>query len=1017
VITPYHRAVARRLVSPTVVGRTQELASLERALQGAIDGAPVHRLVAGEAGVGKSRLVGEVATSAAERGVRVITGSCADIGDGGVPYGPIVQALRDVVRRLDDEARAAVFGPSVRELARLIPALDPGATQATSGPADAAHARLLDAILGSLQRLAEREPILFIIEDLHWADPATRETIAFLIRQIESDRIVLVMTFRADELHRRHPLLPWLAEMARNQHVERVDLVRLDADETYDLLRSILGEAPSGPLAEQIHDRSDGNPFFIEELVGTGSDREGRIPQTLREVLLARIVDLPPGAQTVVGVAAVAGRQVDHGLLATVAGMEDVAFLDSLRTAIEHQILVVGASSFGSERDYAFRHALLQEAAYDDLLPGERVRLHRAYAEALAERGSGGGALAAGYFAELAYHWSAAREDRRAFEVSVRAGEAAASAFAFADAQRHDERALELWSTIDDPEALVGIDRVTLLDRTALATWLAGDARRAVSLRRDVVAALSPAEDPIRLGFALQQLGRVLWANAETEQALEATESAVSVMPAEPPTAELARVLAGYGQLLMLVDRWSESMDQCRQAVAMAREVGARQPEGHALNTLGLGLATAGRCDESEAAFEAALAIAEEISDADDIGRGYVNLTEARFACGDKEGAVAAVREGIAITDSMGMARTYGRFIRENGICYNFELGDWPEAQRLADTSIATMSRERHQTRYGLTNWIPLLVATGDLRADGFIEELRGLIDGYLVETQFNIPFRVADAEAALWRSDPEAALAAISTGLVEVADKQWPRFHLRLFRLGIRAAADLAEIARARRDVVGETAARRRGDELWATFLSVIEDSRSRQGGQAAAENEAEFSTTTAERLRLRGEPSAEAWGQTAELWSGRVNPYNQAYALWRQAEAALADGDRTTATTAIVEAQAIADALGAVPLRAAIGSLAGRSRIDLSTVQDGADESPDTVPAMAADPFGLTPRERDVLPLLVHGRTNRQIAETLFISQNTAGVHVSNIIGKLGASSRTEAAGIAARLGLGVD
>src|SRR4029079_854538 len=260
---------------------------------------------------------------------------------------------------------------------------------------------------------------------------------------------------------------------------------RLDAGATHALLAAILEASPSPDLVEQIHRRSDGNPFFVEELLGAGTDTEGgRLPPTLREVLLARIVALPEHAQTVIGVAAVAGGRVDHALLAHVAGLSGTDLLAVLRAAVGSQILVAaGSVRDGAAGDYEFRHALLQEAAYDDLLPGERQRLHRAFAEPLAARGAGSGAIAAGHWGELAYHWSAARDEPRAFEASVRAGGAAARAFAFADARRHDERALESWAMVDDPEALAGIDRVELLGRAAEAAWLAGDARRGVALR------------------------------------------------------------------------------------------------------------------------------------------------------------------------------------------------------------------------------------------------------------------------------------------------------------------------------------------------------------------------------------------------------------------------------------------------------------------------------------------------------------------------------------------------------
>ncbi|MFL5676364.1 MAG: AAA family ATPase [Chloroflexota bacterium] len=1002
----------RRLVSPTLVGRATEFAAMGRALDGAMAGAPVHQLVAGEAGVGKSRLVTETASLAVARGMRVLVGGCADVGHGGVPYGPIVEAVRTLVRTLEPEILDAVVGGARADLARLVPMLGGAGDGDTRPQSETLQPRLFDAILGVLQRLAEIQPVVFVVEDLHWADPATRESISYLIRQLRGDRVLLIMTFRSDELHRRHPLLPWLAELDRSGLVERVDLDRLDPTATHALLAAILDAPPSTEFVAQIHQRSGGNPFFVEELLGAGSDGGGgRLPPTLREVLFARIVALPECAQTVIGVAAVAGGRVDHDILAQVAGLADEDLLDGLRDAVGSHVLVTGPAGAGG--DYEFRHALLQEAAYDDLLPGERQRLHRAFAEALSARTPGKGAIAAGHWGELAYHWAAARDESRAFEASVRAGEAAARAFAFADARRHDERALESWTTVGDPEAVAGIDRVELLGRAAEAAWLAGDSRRGVALRREAVATLGPEADPIRLGGALERLGRALWVNTETEAALEAHERAMAIMPTKPPTPELARVLSGYGQILMLLDRWTESLELCERAVAIAREVGARQVEGHALNTLGLDLSVVGRCADSLAASDAALAIAREVADADDIGRGYVNRAVSIRFCGDVRGAADAIREGIAATDEVGVTRTYGAFVRANGVVYAYELGDWAEANRLAEESVALVTAGTPLRRYGLARWVPLLVAEGDPRAEPLLEELRGMVEGFPLETQFATPLRLATAEAALWHGDPDAAFATTNQALDESRDREWPRDHLRLFRMGMRAVADRAEVARARRDASAEHAAVEDGRALWDTVAPFVSERYARRSGLAADEIVAEIATTHAEYGRLRRDPSATAWVEAASRWERRGNAYLVAYCGWRIAEARLIEGDRTGAGTALAEAHAIATRLGAAPLRAALEGLAARSRLEL------AGELPLPAPATPdapGDPFGLTRRERDVLPLLVKGRTNRQIAEELFISENTAGVHVSNILGKLGASSRTEAAGIAARLGLGL-
>jgi DNA-binding CsgD family transcriptional regulator/tetratricopeptide (TPR) repeat protein len=1010
-MNPYDPPMAGRFLSPTLVGRAQELEALARALERAAAGEPVHQLIGGEAGVGKSRLVREASLMAGARGTRVLIGGCADIGDGGVPYGPIVEALRSLVRDLPEADLEPIVGHGRADLARLLPSL--GAAADSAVQTEFLQPRLLDAVLGVFQRLSEASPVLFIVEDLHWADPASREAIAFLVRQLRTDRVLVVMTFRTDELQRRHPLLPWLAEVGRSGRVDRLDLARLDLIETGELLAAIQGEPPASDLVDQIHRRSDGNPFFVEELLGAGASASGGpLPPTLRDVLLARIVALPEDAQAIVRVAAVAGRRVDHDLLARVALMPESQLVNALRTAVGRQVLVTGSAGDEKAGDYGFRHALLQEAAYDDLLPGERQRLHRAFAEALAERSAGTGAIAAGHWAELAYHWAAARDDRRAFEASIRAGDAAERAFAFADSRRHDERALEIWSTIEDAETLAGLDRLSLIDRAADAAWLSGDGRRAATLRREAVAELRAGKDRVRLGTALERLGRALWFNGEVAAAIDAHEEALAVLPADRPTPELARALGGYAQILMLTDRWPEARDRAGKAVAMARNVGARQAEGHALCSLGLVLAALAQPAESEAALHGAIAIALEIEDADDVGRGYTNLVAARRYNGDLEGSLVAAREGIEAADRFGLTHTYGSFIRENGIVAAFELGRWAEADDLARDSIEIPHAGRQPFRYGLVRWLPLLIARGDERSGPRLRDLAELVEGFVVEGQFHGPFRIHAAEAALWAGDPTTALASIRKGIADLADPRGLWYEIRLFRVGMRAAAEMAETARARRDRAAERAAIEAGDGLWSTLEPILAGARAAQQGLAAAETEAEVATTEAERARLRRRPAADAWRQAADLWEARSNPYVEAYCRFRLAEAHLGAGDRAAAGAALRAAHGEATRLGARPLLAEIAALAARARIDLAGA--GADTPPEPR-AADEDPFGLTRRERDVLPLLVLGRTNRQIAEALFISENTAGVHVSNILGKLGAATRTEAAGIAARLGLG--
>ena len=304
-----------------------------------------------------------------------------------------------------------------------------------------------------LRRLAAVAPVLVLIEDVHWSDPATRETLGFLVRTLRSERVLVAMTLRSDELHRRHPALPWLGELERTGRMQRLSLSRLTKDQTAALLEAIEGVPTDPDLVARIHRRSDGNPFFIEELLlAEAEPSAGGLPSTLREILLARLASVPEDVHHVLGVVAVAGRRIDHDLLVAIAGAADSPdrLEAGLRAAIASQILVVDTPPQGSE-GYAFRHALLAEVAYDELLPGERRRLHRECALALEAHPSASAASKAAHRAELAHHWAAARDDERAFAASLAAAEAAGEAFAFETAHAQYERALDLWPDVADP--------------------------------------------------------------------------------------------------------------------------------------------------------------------------------------------------------------------------------------------------------------------------------------------------------------------------------------------------------------------------------------------------------------------------------------------------------------------------------------------------------------------------------------------------------------------------------------
>ena len=361
--TSIMEVVLRRVTCPTFVGRSDELSVLDSALARASEGIPAFAFVAGESGVGKSRLVAEFEAHAREAGVQVLVGHCLELGGTTFPYAPLVEALRPLGESLPD---------------------------ATSQP------HVFEALL---TRLDELGPVALVIEDLHWADPSTRDFLTFLVRSARTESLCLLVTYRSDELHRRHPLRPVLAELERAPGVERIGLERFTRAEVAEQLAGILDDAPDVALADRLYARGQGNALYTEELLAASADGPGELPATLRDALLGRFERLPAAAQEVLRAASVAERPMSHALLEAILPPGDV--LAGAREAVAHQLLVTQPDG-----TYAFRHALVGEAIYEDLLPGERTALHAALGRAIeADPSLLGDAHAAAVPAELACHW------------------------------------------------------------------------------------------------------------------------------------------------------------------------------------------------------------------------------------------------------------------------------------------------------------------------------------------------------------------------------------------------------------------------------------------------------------------------------------------------------------------------------------------------------------------------------------------------------------------------------------
>ncbi|CAM5390573.1 LuxR family transcriptional regulator [Streptomyces purpurascens] len=436
-------------------------------------------LVAGDAGVGKTRVLNEMAGRAAASGMTVVTGHCVDLGDVGLPYLPFTEILG--VLAADERFAGVLAAHPVVE--RLLGA-------GTGGVRDVdGRLRLFEGMAGLLADVADVAPLLLVLEDLHWADQSSRDLLRFLLgRGVLRHRLAVLASYRADDLHRRHPLRPLLAELIRLPAVERLELRPLaDPDVALGLVRALEDRPLPDTTVRRIVERAEGNAFYAEELLAATDSEPAGVPGGLADVLLIRFEQLSDTAQQVLRTAAVAGRRVEHDVLREAVGLPEEELESALREAVGRQLLVAG-----DDDTYSFRHALAREAVYADLLPGERARLHGAFARLLAGRGR-----TAESAAERAHHYRESHELAEALAASLEAADHAQRVGAPAEEQRHLEAALDLWPALG-PEARPsggGVDRVTLTLRASAAAAHAGELHRAVSLSRSALGELGQDTD------------------------------------------------------------------------------------------------------------------------------------------------------------------------------------------------------------------------------------------------------------------------------------------------------------------------------------------------------------------------------------------------------------------------------------------------------------------------------------------------------------------------------------------
>ncbi|HZE40006.1 MAG TPA: AAA family ATPase, partial [Stackebrandtia sp.] len=518
-----------------LIARRAELHTLTQAWRSARSGRPSVVLVSGDAGVGKSRLLAELSTLVTDDAGIVLTGRCLDTTDAALPYLPFAEIVGEVADR----------DPAVIDAHPALSRMLPGRGERDGHPADErdlGRLQLFDAVHAALSRFSAEHPVVIAIEDLHWADRSSRDLLAFLASRLSGQRLLVVGTYRADDLHRRHPLRPLLAELVRLPVTERLHLDPFSTSDARDFVRALADEDLSEDTIARIAERCEGNAFVAEELVSASGD--DAVPRELAEVLLARAERLSPNAQQAVRLASVIGKSFGHDRISGASSLSAAELDDALREAVQHNILVMDASD-----DYAFRHALLREAVYTDLLPGERSRLHHDIAAALARTD---GCVAA----ELAHHAMASHDSPGALAASVRAAKEADEVSAPAETLSHVERALQLWHSVNDPEHLAGTDELELTVWAAAAAAASGEPDRAIAHSRSAIRMIDSHGDTRRAVEVRRAYARYLLTLENTEQraydtALEAWEL---VAEAEPSTekawvqAILARAATAAGK-------------------------------------------------------------------------------------------------------------------------------------------------------------------------------------------------------------------------------------------------------------------------------------------------------------------------------------------------------------------------------------------------------------------------------------------------------------------------------------
>jgi DNA-binding CsgD family transcriptional regulator len=953
----------RRSLSP-FVGRDPELVQLNLAMARVDQGLSEVVVVTGEAGIGKTRLLHEFVRSLRPPH-RVLWGACLPTGGSRIPHVPLVTALHGLASDLGVSGLAEAAGPGRRELARLLPELGP-AEQET----ELSRTRLLEACAVLLERMAKQAPVVMVIEDLHWADSSTLDLVSFLAATLRDVKVLLALSYRPEGVRRDQTLGRVLAEAQVIQHASPLELSRLGREDVETIIAARLG-ATDAAVVDNVTRRSDGVPFFVEELATPSSEHTPAcLPESLRAVLLARAERLSDQAGHLTRAASLAGQDIPADQLRRVVGMSDCAFDMVLREVVESGLL----RQVSGRMAYQVQHTLLAEAIAEDMLPGERARLHRAWAVVLeADSDSPLAVIAA------AHHWFEAGEVAAAFAAALQAAEAAGRLSAPGEQMLMLERALALWDQLPDPGTIAGCDRANLAERAAEAAWRAGHEQRADALLAEALNEVTRAEQPTRYAHLLVRRARMFEEQAASvvgqwlREALELND--------EPGWPDRFHALLGLAVHHSLREEAADSVRVAMMALRVARGSNDRAAEALALAELGPMLARSGHIDDCLLALDQAHAAAQAIGDATALvviaaQRSAVMLDAGRFSA-----AAEAARTGGEVAHQHVVPRRYAALLACNEVDARTAAGQWADALALAHRVRQTNPPRVFAAALDILV-ARILVAQGSPQAPRAVHAVQHLPPEVLHEPQVSLPRAETLGRWALSERHPLEAAGILSSALRvqlehpdSILSECWPVLH---------ALAEAIQRLGAGDDVAAHDAA-----ELVARVKQL---GRMRSPWREVVDAE------------LDGDESAWAAAVQALTQPGVEGPvYLRAYAQYRWALGLAEQGRQAEAVAPLSEACLTLQQIGATPLLNQLVQLARREHLPLPAGSVGS--------RTRELPYGLTERELGVLTLLADGRSNAAIAQDLGISVRTAAVHVSHILAKLGVCSRTEAAAVAHR------